>query len=218
MENYLHSIASYLKRNPIVLSSNNRDGRANSIINEDEVLDLLVPVYQGAIERSQIRSWYDFLITDGRNEVFVNIKVSDLSNGSADNLSAKQGMGYALTGIKDMPNDWKAFNELLFAGLRSGFDYYFLVINKKDTSDVFWTSLKRIETLQSNGNNLPFQCCWKKNRVWSKRNEYEATEYILCKYIESWRKRKDGFPSEIVSMLSRGELPTRMENNKMKLS
>lgn len=211
MERYLDSIVSYLKNNPVTLSNNNADGRINSAENEDEILDRICEANFGvSIDRPTIRAWYDFSITSNYGEIFVNIKVSDLSNTAADNLSSKQGMGYALTGIKNIPDNWKKFNEIVSRNIKSGYDYYFLIINKVDSSDVFWTSLKRIRRLQANGNNLPFQCNWASNREWSNRSEEEATEYILSVYIDSWNKKINGYPGEIKALLDRGEIHSIM--------
>ena len=180
MERYLDSIASFLHDNPVKLSENDADGRVNSGINEHEILDFLKEsIYGTIINLPPPRCWYDFAIKTNEGEMFVNIKVSDLSNSAADNLSSKQGMGYALTGIKTIPND------------------------------VFWTSLKRIEKLQANGNNLPFQCNWSANRKWSQRTEEEAIEYILSVYIDSWNKKISGYPGEIKAMLERGEIHSK---------
>lgn len=211
MERYLDSIVSYLKESPVALSNNSDDGRVNSIENENELLDHLDKSPFGAIiERPQIRAWYDFSIQVGQKSIYINIKVSDLTNSAADNLSSKQGMGYALTGITDLPDNWTDFNQIISRNIRSGFDYYFLIINKRATNDVFWTSLKRIEKLQPNGNNLPFQCNWKSNRNWSSRSEEEAIEYILKVYLDSWNKKVQGYPGEIKTLLKRGEIHSMM--------
>ncbi len=211
MERYLDSIASFLHDNPVKLSENDADGRVNSGINEHEILDFLKEsIYGTIINLPPPRCWYDFAIKTNEGEMFVNIKVSDLSNSAADNLSSKQGMGYALTGIKTIPNDWDSFNDVIGRSVRSGYDYYFLVVNKNNSSDVFGTSLKRIEKLQANGNNLPFQCNWSANRKWSQRTEEEAIEYILSVYIDSWNKKISGYPGEIKAMLERGEIHSKM--------
>ena len=216
MERYLNEIVSWLRSNPVALSSNSVDGRVNSIANEDEILDSLCESPFGRlIDRPRARAWYDFAIITSEGELFVNLKVSDLSNSAADNLSSKQGMGYALTGIKDLPDNWTKFNEIIGGNLRGGFDYYFLIVNKNDATDVFWTSLKRIERLQPNGNNLPFQCNWAGNRNWSNRSEEEAMEYILKIYLESWNKKISGYPGEIKALLDRGEIHSVMHYGRL---
>lgn len=211
MERYLDSIVSFLQNNPAELSSNDADGRVNSGVNEHEILQhLLESDFGQVISLPPPRCWYDFAIVNSTGELFVNIKVSDLSNSAADNLSSKKGMGYALTGIKNIPDNWEEFNKVISNNLRPGYDYYFLVINKNDASDVFWTSLKRIKKLQPNGNNLPFQCDWGINREWSDRSEEEAIQYIIEKYIESWNKKVSGYPGELKAAFDRGEIHSMM--------
>ena len=211
MERYLDEIVAYLREHPVELSSNDADGRVNSGVNEHEILEeLQESPYGGIIDIPQARAWYDFCITNREGELFVNIKVSDLSNSAADNLSSKGGMGYALTGIKNLPNNWPGFNRIVSENIRNGFDYYYLVVNENDPQDVFWTSLKRIKDLQPNGSNPPFQCNWGANREWADRSEDESIEYILNVFLQSWDKRCSGYPGEIKAMLERGEIHSRL--------
>ena len=211
MERYLDSIVSWLQQNPVALSNNDADGRVNSGVNEHEILDALqASEYGRIIESPPPRCWYDFAIKNMYGEIYVNIKVSDLNNSAADNLSSKQGMGYALTGIKNIPDNWRGFNETIANNIRNGYDYYFLVVNKNNARDVFWTSLKRIQRLQPNGNNLPFQCNWASNREWSNRTEEESIKYILKIYLDSWDKKINGYPGEIKALLDRGEIHSMM--------
>ena len=204
MEHYLDEIVNYLSSENLNLVATSHDGRVNSIANEDQIINLLKNKYSNSVDIPNIRSWYDFGLRKDNQEIYINIKVSDLDNGAADNLSSKIGMGYALTGIKDLPVDWHSFNEILANNLKYGYDYYFLIVNKNDTSDIFWTSLKRIKELRSNGSNLPFQCDWGKNREPSGRSEYEAIKYILSVYVDSWDKKTNGYPEKIKNMLSNG--------------
>ena len=205
MEDYLNRITDYLRANPVSLSHENRDGRVNSIANEDEIIDRLELVFSNFLDRPEARSWYDFkIIAPYGGQLYVNLKVSDLSIRTADNLSSKIGMGYALTGRDDLSSSWNDFNANVKKYLTTGYDYYFLIVNKKNTSDVFWTSLKRINRLVPNGNNLPFQCDWSQERTWNHRSELEAIDYILEIYCESWDKKISGYPEEIRSFLDRG--------------
>lgn len=198
--NPLDEIVEFLQRNLLTLETKNiTDGRIGSIINEREVLKQLQTHYP-YVQVTKPRDWYDFKIQNPYcpdNKIFVNIKITNLDKPSTDNISAKQGMGYALTGIENMPSDYREFHNCLETQKKLGFDYYFLIINKNNTSDCFWTSLKKIETLIPNGNNLPFQCNWAKNRQRTNRDESEAIRYILSIYYESWNKRVENFPDGI---------------------
>lgn len=154
------------------------------------------------------REWYDFSIESDDTSIHnifmpVNIKISDISKGGSDNLSCKMGIFYALTGCVPssiMVNnktglsneqDWGIFFKLIDEKMATNKkkDYYFLIINKADTSDIFWTSLRKLETITPNGNNLPFQCNWKKNRQRVHRSYIEAREFILVCFKSSIEKR-----------------------------
>lgn len=206
MMKFLNEIVDCLKTFEIELDNHSEDGRLNSAENEIEILNLLNKHFSSNIQTPNIRSWYDFKITDNNDEIFVNIKVSDLDNESADNISSKLGMGYALTGIQNMSMRWEKFHKQIKEDIKLGYDYYFLIVNKNYSCDTFWTSLKRIETLVPNGNNLPFQCNWAKNREFSNRNEIEATYYILRQYICSWDKKAKGYPFELKDLLINNKL------------
>jgi type I restriction-modification system DNA methylase subunit len=77
-------------------------------------------------------------------------------------------------------NDWDRYCEAIGRHLAENpdADYYFLVVNKSQPGDVFWTSLKRLPALTPNGNNPPFQCNWSKNRIRTERSHSEAQSYI----------------------------------------
>jgi len=206
MENYLSRMVEYIKKNPVNLSTGitlGGDGRIDSTINEDEVIAHLqkVPEFNKAILTPPPRAFYDFAISENKKTIYVNIKVSNFSNHAADNCSSKEGLAYALTGLTEFPNGFAEFHETICSNIRSGYDYYFLVINKKNHSESYWTSLKRIKKLVPNGNNLPFQCDWASNKEFSGRTEEEATRYLLDTYLTSWKKRVEGFPSEIERLL-----------------
>ena len=202
----LAEIIEFIKNSHLELANNNDDGRINSVLNEEQITDIIIPKFS-YIEKPPIRKWYDIAIKGNIEEtIYVNIKVSDFCNGASANISSKLGMGHALTGIIDLPTSWKAFNKLVAENIRIGYDYYFIIIDKNNINNSYWTSLKRIDKLVSNGNNLPFQCNWSKNRIFSNRTETEAMEYILKTYINSWDKKTDGYPHELKRMLDSGDI------------
>ena len=193
----LDKLINYLKTNPIRLSKTHSDGRVNSINNEDEIKNKLLEnnEFRRIIIIPKERFWYDIALNYEGKFLPINIKVSNLLNGSADNCSSKQGMAYALTGEKyNIPSNWKDFDKFLAKNLKFGYDYYFIVVNKASPSDCYWTSLKRINRLTPNGNNLPFQANWAINRTFSGRSEKEAMKYIIEIYLQSWDKKVDGDP------------------------
>jgi len=178
----LNNIIQFLKdeRAKLVLSKNSDDGRINSIQNEAEILELLETKFK--IEVPKVRAWYDFSITGKDNNWFpVNIKVTNTKGN--DNLSSKLGLYYALTGKQpDFKNEFgwdKFFTKLKENLVENNKDYYFLVVNKSENQDIFLNSLKQLKSLVPNGNNLPFQCHWNKNRIPQIRTFSESKKFLL---------------------------------------
>lgn len=140
------------------------------------------------------RYWYDIAIYYEDFFIPVNIKLTDKKQ--ADNVSSKLGLFYALTGIRPENvkgiNYWKSYNEKLAENYDStcNTDYYFIIYDK-NTENICINSLKRINKLTPNGNNLPFQCNWgdHENRSYSTRNKEEQCKYLMDIYIQSWKKR-----------------------------
>lgn len=203
-------LTSYLKDCNIKFSNLSDDGRINSAIDESVIISLVenfVKTNVLLVENNfecivpKIRNWYDFALKNDKYFLPVNIKVTNLQS---DNLNCKLGLFYALSGV--LPEDvkisneidWDTFLNLLNENLnkKTDKDYYFLVFNKKDNSDIFSTSLKSLSSLVPNGNNLPFQANWENNKVRVKRSHTEAVEFILNNLKESIYKRasiKDSF-------------------------
>ncbi len=188
LRNYL---ARSMQEGKLQLDRSQTDGRLNSQANERQIsqaLELFGLAYEGfqyaqlRVEVSPPRFWFDFCIKGPGIFLPVNVKVSSLEGN--DNLSSKEGVFFALTGVdpkKVKINDWERYCEEIGEHLATqpDADYYFLVVNKKTAGDVFWTSLKQLPELTPNGNNPPFQCNWSKNRVRANRSHEESEAYIL---------------------------------------
>ena len=74
-------------------------------------------------------------------------------------------------------------------------DYYIIVLDKT-TKKVYLQSLKSLQKLTSNGNNLPFQIKWKDNIHPIERNYLQAYNFLIECYKQSVRKKissHDGF-------------------------
>jgi hypothetical protein len=189
----IQKIVEYLQQeNELILSENDIDGRINSVQNEKEVLDLIGKKFK--IERPRHRHWFDFAIYDEQNNFYpINIKITTTKTN--DNLSSKLGIYYALTGkIPDFNNEinWEEFFKNLKENRQENDkDYYFLIINKKDIGDVFANSLKQLKILTPNGNNLPFQATWNRNRVPQKRTFKESERFILEYFGKSIKLRSN---------------------------
>lgn len=218
-ESLLNRICKHLSEKNIQLSKITQDGRINSAANETEITKELkifeaqnedmkeLGLKIGIPNITNNRAWYDFSIEsdDDSKDFFapVNIKVTDVETGAADNLNCKMGLFYANTGLRPElieledgksfgnSNDWDRFLELLDKNMaqNKNRDYYFLVVNKKNPEDVFWNSLRQLETLVPNGNNPPFQCIWKKNRNRVERTYAEARTFMFSALQETFNKR-----------------------------
>ncbi|MEF8712725.1 MAG: restriction endonuclease [Accumulibacter sp.] len=186
----LTEIRDFLASNGVQLSKQFQDGRINASINEDEVIKAIQSKFH--IDLPPPRHWYDFAIPKGNEQIPVNIKIT--STSTADNVQCKLGMYYALTGIwPTFANEtpWRDYFALLKRGLSTSTDkdYYFLVVSKTNLRDIFCTSLKQIQTLVANGNNLPFQCNWGNNRNLKSRTHDGAIKFLLGKFRESIQLR-----------------------------
>ncbi|WRB49743.1 hypothetical protein KVL36_04605 [Helicobacter pylori] len=109
-------------------------------------------------------------------------------------LHCKLGIYDALCGLLPTFNNeiaWEKYFQKLHKdlGKNTDRDYYFLIINKNDPKDIFINSLKGIQTLQPNGNNLPFQCKWDNNREIIQRDFDGSKNFILSALAESVKLR-----------------------------
>lgn len=191
--NLLIQIVEFLKNHPVILSKQSRDGRINSAFNEDEIFHLLESHF--AINRPNMRDWVDFSFYE--NDIFypVNIKVS--TTKTTDNLNCKLGIYYALTGkIPPFSNgvSWECYFKNLKENMQENSkDYYFLIINKDNPNDVFASSLKCLESILPNGNNLPFQAKWDNNRNIIKRDFESAKAFLLGTFEQSLKLRAEAY-------------------------
>ncbi len=184
----LNEIAEFLKTNPYILSQPLQDGRLNSSVNEEEILNTIKHFFP--IQLPKAREWWDFSFEE--NDIFYPVNIT--TTKTADNLNCKLGIYYALCGLLPEFNNeiaWEKYFQKLHKdlGKNTDRDYYFLIINKNDPKDIFINSLKGIQTLQPNGNNLPFQCKWDNNREIIQRNFDESKNFILSALAESVKLR-----------------------------
>ncbi|MBM0600116.1 restriction endonuclease [Helicobacter pylori] len=181
----LNEIAEFLKTNPYNLSQPLQDGRLNLSVNEEEILNTIKDYFP--IQLPKAREWWDFSFEE--NDIFYPVNIKITTTKTADNLNCKLGIYYALCGL--LPTFREKYFQKLHKdlGKNTDRDYYFLIINKNDPKDIFINSLKGIQTLQPNGNNLPFQCKWDNNREIVQRNFTESKNFILSALAESVKLR-----------------------------
>ncbi len=178
----LNEIAEFLKTNPYNLSQPLQDGRLNSSVNEEEILNTIKDYFP--IQLPKAREWWDFSFK--KNDIFYPVNITTAK--TADNLNCKLGIYYALCGLLPTFNNeiaWEKYFQKLHKdlGKNTDRDYYFLIINKNDPKDIFINSLKGIQTLQLN--NLPFQCKWDNNREIVQRSFIESKNFILSALAKS---------------------------------
>ncbi|MFB1281553.1 restriction endonuclease [Helicobacter pylori] len=184
----LNEIAEFLKTNPYNLSQPLQDGRLNSSVNEEEILNTIKDYFP--IQLPKAREWWDFSFKE--NDIFYPVNIKTTTTKTADNLNGKLGIYYALCGLVPEFNNeiaWEKYFQKLHKdlGKNTDRDYYFLIINKNDPKDIFINSLKGIQTLQPN--NLPFQCKWDNNRKIVQRNFDKSKNFILSALAKSVKLR-----------------------------
>ncbi len=184
----LNEIAEFLKTNPYNLSQPLQDGRLNSSVNEEEILNTIKDYFP--IQLPKAREWWDFSFEE--NKIFYPVNIKTTTTKTADNLNGKLGIYYALCGLVPEFNNeiaWEKYFQKLHKdlGKNTNRDYYFLIINKNDPKDIFINSLKGIQTLQPN--NLPFQCKWDDNREIVQRSFIESKNSILSALAKSVKLR-----------------------------
>ncbi|WP_120806217.1 restriction endonuclease [Helicobacter pylori] len=184
----LNEIAEFLRTNPYSLSQPLQDGRLNSSVNEEEILNTIKDYFP--IQLPKAREWWDFSFEE--NDIFYPVNIKTTTTKTADNLNGKLGIYYALCGLVPEFNNeiaWEKYFQKLHKdlGKNTDRDYYFLIINKNDPKDVFINFLKGIQTLQPN--NLPFQCKWNNNREIIQRNFIESKNFILNALAKSVKLR-----------------------------
>ncbi|WP_154456465.1 restriction endonuclease [Helicobacter pylori] len=184
----LNEIAKFLKTNPYNLSQPLQDGRLNSSVNEEEILNAIKHPFP--IQLPKAREWWDFSVEE--NDIFYPVNIKITTTKTAGNLNCKLGIYYALCGLLPEFNNeiaWEKYFQKLHKdlGKNTDRDYYFLIINKNDPKDIFINSLKGIQTLQPN--NLPFQCKWDNNTEIIQRDFDGSKNSILSALAESVKLR-----------------------------
>ena len=120
----------------------------------------------------------------------MNIKSSKFGS-AADNFSSKAAILYTLTNLPEdkvsVPS-WKKFQDALEKAEDGNRDYYIIVLNKV-SGLVYLQSLRSLNKLTSNGNDLPFQIKWKENVFPIQRDYRQAYDFLVESYKDSVRKK-----------------------------
>jgi hypothetical protein len=196
----MYKIKKYLKLQAFHFSTQHEDGRINSCIDEEVVIQLLIEKFGLKIKKPGIRMWYDILAFDYLYG-WIPINIKTTTTKTSDNTGNLAMCVYAYTNKKldmDKSYDNGMMCDILFDKLKnkkyntnSKKDYYFIVLNKRDASDIIVNSVKGLTILTPNINNLPFQVCWDKNRAFKYENINKKIKiFIDClqKPRPSWKE------------------------------
>ncbi len=202
---FLDRIIEVLQNQGIKAYKGSDDGRYNSTKDEIVIVGQIKAIVAAddnvlkGVEFIDVppRHWFDFGLCWDQKLFPVNIKSTTMGS---DNLNCKSGLYYALTGCEpkfDNQIPFDKFHEELggMIDFKSDKEYFFLVVYKEDTSNILVNSLRCIESLIPNGNNLPFQCCWSKNKNRISIKSPEDLNKLLNVYAKSLRLRADAYLS-----------------------
>lgn len=200
----MYKLQKYLKSKTIKFSTKNKDGRINSCIDESQVVNLLVEKFGDRIAVPKIRMWYDILAFDYKcGWIPINIKITTtLTNDNVGNLTmcVFSYTNYPIDLHKSYNNG--SMSKILFDKLKNKQyntnnkkDYYFIVLNKNIQEDIIINSLKGVEILIPNTNNLPFQICWDKNRKFY----YLSCSKKIKDFIDCLKKPKPNWKETFMS-------------------
>ena len=210
----LEDVAEALRKEKIAISEAvEGESRVASLKDEGTVIRFLKsdPVLGEYILSEKARKFGDMLVLDydGVTEYVVNIKTSI---GSSDNATSRIGFLYALTDIEheELPGNmnWEKFDNLIKSRKADipTKDYWFLCVDKNDSSNVMIRGAKQINCWKENANpaNL-LQIAWKKEKALLpvERTYDEAYDVLVggikrC-YTKSLRKLPDDWYDEIIA-------------------
>lgn len=188
LPNILYIIQSYLSCINIESCSLSEDGRTNSCLDEENIINILIKKFPDRIKKPDIRMWYDILVKDYKyGWLPVNIKTT--TTKTSDNTGNLAMCVYAYTDeVLDLEKKYQngSMSKILIKKLsenkinyKSKKDYYFLVVNKNNTNEVIINSCKGLSQLTPNSNNLPFQVNWSKNKEYNFINIQESIKKLI---------------------------------------
>lgn len=190
----LYKIKYFLENSNYLLDNSTCDGRINSCIDENIIIDLLEKQYKLLIKKPTKRHWYDILIFDKIcGWLPVNLKTTTtLTHDNTGNLAM---CVYAYTDENLDLN--KRFNNGAMSNIlvdkiknkqynkKHKKDYYFIVVNKNN-KNIIINSVKGLSKLTPNSNNLPFQIKWDNNKEY----KYDKINNKISLFTDCLKKPK----------------------------
>jgi len=202
----LEDVAETIRKEKIVISEAvEGEGRGGSLKDEGTIIRFLEndPILGEYILSEEARRFGDMTVLDYDDETkyVVNIKTS---LGGTDNATSKIGFLYALTDMEpeEMPGNmsWEKFMELLNSHKADipTKDYWFLCVDKNDSSNVMIRGTKQINCWHENPTNL-LQIAWKKEKTLLaiERTYDEAYEVLVGGIKRCLQKDYDRLPVEL---------------------
>lgn len=202
----MYKFQKCLKSKAFQFSTQNEDGRINSCSDEDKVINLLIEDFGEKIKKPKIRKWYDILAFD-YTYGWIPINIKTTTTKTSDNTGNLAMCVYAYTNEtldihRDKSYENGKMSDILFNKLKNKKyntnhkkDYYFIVLNKTDASDIIVNSVKGLTILTPNINNLPFQVCWDKNRTF----KYENINKKIKLFVDCLQKPKPSWKETFMS-------------------
>jgi hypothetical protein len=202
----MYKIKHFLLSKNIVFSTQTDDGRVNSSIDEDTIITLLIQEFNQRIKKPKVRMWYDILAYDYMYG-WIPINIKTTKTARSDNVGNLAMCVYAYTDEELNIHREKTYengemSEILYEKLKNKKynlnhkkDYYFLVLNKTNSNDIIVNSVKGLNILCPNANNLPFQVCWKKNNEYV----YENINKKIKLFIDCIKKPKPSWQEMFMS-------------------
>lgn len=203
----LNDIVEVLKAEKIKISEKvEGEGRGGSLNDEGTIKRFLQShkKFKDHVFDVPPRGFGDMIVLDydKTTKHVVNIKTSI---GSSDNSTSKIGFLYAFTNISydELPKsmNWKKFDKLLKEKKADipGRDYWFLSVDKNDSSNVLIRGAKQIVNWCENANpaNL-LQINWTKEKACGPaiRTYDEAYEVIIGGIVRCYKKAFNNLPDE----------------------
>lgn len=200
----MYYVQKYLQEQHISFCTQSNDGRINSCFDEDKLIELLSKKFYGKIKKPKCRMWYDVLLFDTIYG-WIPVNIKSTTTKTSDNTGNLAMCVYAYTDeILNIHSTVSYKNgemsKLLINKLKnkqynySKKDYFFIVINKTDTTNIIINSVKGLSVLTHNINNLPFQIKWCKNNTF----KYDVIRNKINLFIECINKRSFSWKEQFI--------------------
>jgi hypothetical protein len=187
----------------IVMNSSCGDGRVCSSLDEHTIISSLRDRFGDRLYVPNARMWYDIMLHDvAFGWIPINIKTTTMK--TSDNVGNLAICLYSYTNYtmdKYKPYNNGKIYKLLVDSIRKNKygipfhrDYYFLVVNKQNVEDIVINSIRGLQKIMPNCNNLPFQVRWLDNKQYIQRPLCDS----IAQFIECINKTKTSWQTQFI--------------------